>query len=411
MSHNAWGSFEEKLLPDRNWTIFSGIQIFLIFVVVLELNAHLDLTFRSILWNTKDIIMSFPSGRRRRKGPCSQRNERSKNSHIQRKRHSTKGDLNVALDILKMLLEEEKVRFNGLEVRYLLWALLSIARDPGFESRLDPFLPMLIQKLKNVRSVHQYKFKDPIRAFYFIFGCRKKDLYTRHSPLSIREVNAQTRDVTPQNTAQFYQMSLAANDAFSLGLAHNGPRRRSLSRSSSPKISTAALFSQSTQGKGRENIRRRMIRRLSNLSSIPPEATAELQDHNGDLKAPSRKDVKPPLSSSPKKRPTPVDWEIPRKTLHSSIGMSLLFFALFLPLTEAFMPGFLTIYLYVSHQSPRHVVFVLCAALAFLIPADLLRFRFSRFARIYEKFFGFLMRDSEKVRSIPSFNLVPLITF
>ena len=129
----------------------------------------------------------------------------------------------------------------------------------------------------------------------------------------------------------FTQMSLAANDAFSLGLAHNGPRRRSLSRSSSPKISTAALFSQSTQGKGRENIRRRMIRRLSNLSSISPEAIAELQDHNGDLKAPSRKDVKPPLTNSPKKRPTPVDWEIPRKTLHSSIGMSLLFFALVFP--------------------------------------------------------------------------------
>lgn len=33
-------------------------------------------------------------------------------------------------------------RLNGLEVRYLLWAV-PIARDPGFESRLSPFLPSL----------------------------------------------------------------------------------------------------------------------------------------------------------------------------------------------------------------------------------------------------------------------------
>lgn len=34
----------------------------------------------------------------------------------------------------------DQCRLNGLEVRYLLWALIySTARDPGFESRLGPF--------------------------------------------------------------------------------------------------------------------------------------------------------------------------------------------------------------------------------------------------------------------------------
>jgi hypothetical protein len=32
--------------------------------------------------------------------------------------------VNVALDILRLLLDETKVRFNGLEVRYLLWAVI-----------------------------------------------------------------------------------------------------------------------------------------------------------------------------------------------------------------------------------------------------------------------------------------------
>ncbi|KAL9708727.1 Diacylglycerol kinase [Leucoagaricus gongylophorus] len=72
-----------------------------------------------------------------------------------------------------------------------------------------------------------------------------------------------------------------------------------------------------------------------------------------------------------------VDWEIPRKVLHSSIG-------------------FFTLYLYVS-ESPVHcVVRVLWSSLCVIYPADLLRFRYPSFAKLYEKILGFLMRDSEK---------------
>jgi len=77
---------------------------------------------------------------------------------------------------------------------------------------------------------------------------------------------------------------------------------------------------------------------------------------------------------------TPVDWEIPRKTLHSSIG-------------------FLTVYLYVSHGSSRMVVVVLSMALAIIIPTDLLRLNHSGFEQFYERCLGFMMRESEKKSS------------
>ncbi|KAI9069716.1 hypothetical protein FKP32DRAFT_1559156 [Trametes sanguinea] len=73
----------------------------------------------------------------------------------------------------------------------------------------------------------------------------------------------------------------------------------------------------------------------------------------------------------------PVDWEIPRKTLHSSIG-------------------FLTLYLYASNGDPRKVVLALSVALAFIVPCDILRFRSARFEWLFERCVGFLMRESEK---------------
>jgi len=73
----------------------------------------------------------------------------------------------------------------------------------------------------------------------------------------------------------------------------------------------------------------------------------------------------------------PIDWEIPRKTLHSSIG-------------------FLTLWLYASHGNPRTVVVVLSTGLAFIVPCDILRLRSARFERIFERCVGFLMRESEK---------------
>ncbi|KAH7929269.1 hypothetical protein BV22DRAFT_1003061 [Leucogyrophana mollusca] len=76
----------------------------------------------------------------------------------------------------------------------------------------------------------------------------------------------------------------------------------------------------------------------------------------------------------------PVDWEIPRKALHSSIG-------------------FFTIYLYTSHGSPTRVVVALSTALAVLVPVDVLRLRYPAFERAFEKCVGIFMRDSEKKSS------------
>ncbi|KAI0037024.1 hypothetical protein K488DRAFT_67184 [Vararia minispora EC-137] len=72
-----------------------------------------------------------------------------------------------------------------------------------------------------------------------------------------------------------------------------------------------------------------------------------------------------------------VDWEIPRKALHSSIG-------------------FFTLWLYATGGSPQHVVLGLAAALCIILPADVLRLHYAPFERFYESVLGFLMRESEK---------------
>ncbi|KAF8553473.1 hypothetical protein OG21DRAFT_1414206 [Imleria badia] len=77
---------------------------------------------------------------------------------------------------------------------------------------------------------------------------------------------------------------------------------------------------------------------------------------------------------------TAIDWEVPRKALHSSIG-------------------FLTIYLYTSNGDPRRVIVALSSALAVLIPIDILRLRYPSLEYAFEKCVGILMRDSEKKTS------------
>lgn len=72
-----------------------------------------------------------------------------------------------------------------------------------------------------------------------------------------------------------------------------------------------------------------------------------------------------------------VDYEIPRKLLHGSIG-------------------FLVLYLYLSEGDPKNVVVGLWSSLAIIVPADILRFQSPSFAWLYEKLLGFLMRESEK---------------
>lgn len=90
-----------------------------------------------------------------------------------------------------------------------------------------------------------------------------------------------------------------------------------------------------------------------------------------------------PPSSSPDKHKTvkkQIDWEIPRKVLHSSIG-------------------FFTIYLYTSKGNPQTVVIALSSALAVLVPIDILRLKYPLCERAFEKCVGIFMRDSEKKSS------------
>lgn len=114
------------------------------------------------------------------------------------------------------------------------------------------------------------------------------------------------------------------------------------------------------------DLRRRVSRRSDPDGASPKDASSV---------------AKAPPNPSPRTPPVePIDWEIPRKALHSSIG-------------------FFTLYLYLSHGSPRSVVNALSLALAVIVPADVLRLNFPRFERLYERCLGFLMRESEKKSS------------
>jgi diacylglycerol kinase (CTP) len=93
-----------------------------------------------------------------------------------------------------------------------------------------------------------------------------------------------------------------------------------------------------------------------------------------------------------------IDWEIPRKTLHASIGAPPR--VLPTPTRAAHAgpcAGFFSVWLWARDGSPRRVLVALSGALAVIVPADVLRLRYRPFARVYERVLGFLMRDSEKV--------------
>ena len=131
------------------------------------------------------------------------------------------------------------------------------------------------------------------------------------------------------------------------------------------------------------------------MPHLPPDVREKVAD--GVV---PKDDKKPPQA---RKLKTPVDWEIPRKTLHTSIGSSI-----FLRSRRTFdcggrnadfdlLSGFLTLYLYSRDAEPRDIVLLLSMALGIIVPADILRLRSQRFERFYEGCLGFLMRESEKV--------------
>nr|GAT47713.1 predicted protein [Mycena chlorophos] len=124
-------------------------------------------------------------------------------------------------------------------------------------------------------------------------------------------------------------------------------------------------------------ITRKVIRHLEGLGHLV-EGDPDEEMEESEVAAALREDRK--LGKLPEKVPVPkkIDWEIPRKVFHSSIG-------------------FLTTGLYLTPSiSPRDVAVGLWAALAFIGPTDVVRLRNADVERLYERLLGFLMRESEK---------------
>ncbi|KAJ7641808.1 hypothetical protein FB45DRAFT_785946 [Roridomyces roridus] len=97
------------------------------------------------------------------------------------------------------------------------------------------------------------------------------------------------------------------------------------------------------------------------------------EDNDTDRKVATGKQRAPPVEAKKK-----IDWEIPRKVLHSSIG-------------------FITLGLYLTpSMSPRTVTIVLWIALSIIGTADFVRLRNPAVERVYERALGFLMRESER---------------
>ncbi|KAH9000539.1 hypothetical protein EDB86DRAFT_3063773 [Lactarius hatsudake] len=177
-------------------------------------------------------------------------------------------------------------------------------------------------------------------------------------------------------------MTIPANDAFTLASRHSdsapslrSSRSRSLTRSPSPKIAFPT-----SQHVPNGDLKRRPSRRQRKSNGFVAESV-KLADVDEVLERTingysndSAHHNKTTRQASPAKK---IDWEIPRKVLHSSIG-------------------FVTLYLYASHGSPERVVVLLSSAMLIIVPADILRLNYPPFARTYEKVLGFLMRESEK---------------
>lgn len=110
-------------------------------------------------------------------------------------------------------------------------------------------------------------------------------------------------------------MTLPANDAFSLGLAHDQPRR---SRTpSSPKI----LFSSPSPVRGMSaRSRRKQQHSIRSESIEETDASLSPKPKSKHARTSSTPNGPAPPSGVHKPNATAIDWEVPRKALHSSIG-------------------------------------------------------------------------------------------
>jgi diacylglycerol kinase (CTP) len=208
-------------------------------------------------------------------------------------------------------------------------------------------------------------------------------------------------------------MTIPPNDAFTLA-SHSdstpslrSSRSRSLTRSPSPKIAFTT-----SQHVANNDIKRRSGRRQRKSNGFVSES-AKLADVDEALERALNGNGHPNgiahqiKTTAPTTHVKKIDWEIPRKVLHSSIGKSCdsiehLVRPPFFPSTDTSISGFVALYLYASHGSSEHVIVALSGSLLLLAPLEILRLNCPPFERGIEKVFGFLMRESEKVRHRPT---------
>jgi hypothetical protein len=216
-----------------------------------------------------------------------------------------------------------------------------------------------------------------------------------------------------------FSMTLPANDVFTLGLAHDDStkrlthsRSRSLTRSPSPKIPFSSDNFTSRSSRVERGLARKSGKRVrkggavanGNLAEITRTDVVHIHTNgSSSLEEIEEKREESPVHVSPEptKKGQPIDWEFPRKLLHSSIGASVRYLDLPLVKHDSMGIGFLTLYLYSSHGSPQTAVVVIGTALVTVIaPTEIIRLRSPHFEKLYERHGGFLMRESEKVGSM-----------
>lgn len=142
---------------------------------------------------------------------------------------------------------------------------------------------------------------------------------------------------------------------------------------------------------------------LSEIDELLSEQLQELEDlHDAEVKSERRQRRR--ASNEKPVETKKIDWEIPRKTLHSSIGAW--FGLVVVDFTDktgrATSTGVFVLPLYIYRFPLQPVIVSLSISLAVVATADLIRFRSKPFARNYERTLGFLMRDSEKVSLFPA---------
>ncbi|KAG9307826.1 hypothetical protein G9A89_023391 [Geosiphon pyriformis] len=116
---------------------------------------------------------------------------------------------------------------------------------------------------------------------------------------------------------------------------------------------------------------------LESLTSLNSSPAALLTRHSAHKKQKNSKHKANGFRLSTQKTENKRQWEIPRKTMHSSIG-------------------FIVIYLYSIDANPITIRNYLLVAFAVVTSADIIRFTNQRINHLYIKYCGFLMRDIEK---------------